>query len=155
MLITNLLNQTLYSAESLVTLYFRRWRIEEHYRDEKLHLDIETFHSQSGNGIKQELMAVLVMCVIARTLMVQVTVHSPERLHTPQFKNAVQALSSDAAILTASNPALAFTIFYELLDEIARVKYYPPKQPRKSCPRLSLKPVNKWQIDKSKRKASA
>jgi hypothetical protein len=154
-LITNLLNQTLYSAESLVTLYFRRWRIEEHYRDEKLHLDIEAFHSQSVNGIKQELMAVLVMCVIARALMAQVTVNSPERLYTPQFKNAVQALSSDAAILTASNPELALTIFNELLDEIARVKYYAPKQPRKACPRVSLKPENKWQIDKGKRKAGA
>ncbi|MEA3484153.1 MAG: IS4 family transposase [Pseudomonadota bacterium] len=54
-LITNLLNSDLYTSQSIIELYFRRWRIEEQYRDEKTHLGIETFHSQSVNGIKQEL----------------------------------------------------------------------------------------------------
>jgi hypothetical protein len=67
-LITNLLNCNVYTSRSLIELYFRRWRIEEQYRDEKTHLDIETFHSQSVNGIKQELFAVIVMCVISRVM---------------------------------------------------------------------------------------
>lgn len=154
-LITNLLNPAQYPAESVVELYFRRWRIEEQYRDEKTHHDIESFHSRSENGVKQEMFAIVIMCVIARTLMVLMTEPNPERLCTPQFKNAMRTLASEAALLTAKNPDLALSLFQELLSEIARVKYYPPKQARKSYPRVSRKPVNKWQQDKAKKMANA
>lgn len=103
--------------------------------------------------MKQELFAVVVMWVISRTLMALVTEQDPTRRHTPQFKNALRALAMDTALLTAENPEVALRIFRELLNEIARVKYYKPKQPRKSYPRVSLKPVNKWQQDKIKRMA--
>ena len=131
------------TSRSLIELYFRRWRIEEHYRDEKTHLDIETFHSQSVNGIKQELFAVIVMCVISRVMMVLVTEKSPDRLHSPQFKHATISLAMDAALLTAENPEVALRIFQELLAEISRVKYYKPKKTRKPYPRVSRKPINK------------
>ena len=154
-LITNLLNCTAYTSQSLIELYFRRWRIEEQYRDEITHLDIETFHSQSVNGIKQELLAVIVMCVISRVMMVLVTDKSPDRLHSPQFKNATISLAMDAALLTAENPEVALRVFQELLTEISRVKYYQPKKPRKPYPRVSRKPINKWQQDKGKRISNA
>jgi len=154
-LLTNLVDSTRYSAEALVELYFRRWRIEEQYRDEKTHLDIESFHSRSENGIRQELLAVLAMCVISRTLMAMMTEQYPNRLHSPQFKNAVHTLSREAALLAAQQPEAALQIFRELLEEIARVKYYHPKKPRKSYPRVSQKPVNKWQTGKQRRRACA
>ena len=154
-LITNLLNSNRYTSQSIIELYFRRWRIEEQYRDEKTHLDIEKFHSQSVNGIKQELLSVIVMCVISRVMMVLVTEDDPNRLHTPQFKNATISLALDAAFLTAASPEVALHVFHELLVEISRVKYYKPKKPRKSYPRVSKKPINKWQQDKSKRIADA
>ena len=59
-LITNLINSNLYPSQSIIELYFRRWKIEEQYRVEKTYLDIESFHSQSVNGIKQALLAVIV-----------------------------------------------------------------------------------------------
>lgn len=154
-LLTNLTGSRQYPAESLVELYFRRWRIEEQYRDEKLHLDIEMFHSHSENGIRQELLAVLVMCVISRTLIALLTDPNPDRLSTPQFKNAVRALASEVVVFTAAYPEIARNVFQELLVEITRVQYYHPKKPRKSYPRVSRKPINKWQQDKSKRIADA
>ena len=154
-LITNLINSERYPSQSIIELYFRRWRIEEQYRDEKTHLDIETFHSQSVNGIKQELIAVIVMCVISRVMMMLVTEKDPARRHSPQFKNATISLAMDAALLTAANPVVALQVFQELLVEIGRVKYYKPKKPRKSYPRVSRKPMNKWQQDKAKRIADA
>ena len=154
-LLTNLFDKTEYSAESIIELYFRRWKVEEHYRNEKTYLDIEGFHSRSENGIRQELFAVLVMCVIARTMM---TMAVPEMLkvkYTPQFKNAVISLALDAAVLTATNPEVGIRIFEEILEEMARVKYYKPRDPRESQPRVSNKPINKWQQNKAKRKADA
>lgn len=95
------------------------------------------------------------MCVIARTLMNMAVPESLKEKYTPQFKNAVISLALDAAVLTASNPEVAARIFKEILEEMERVKYYKPKIPRKSQPRVSNKPINKWQQDKTKRKANA
>ncbi|MGH8550471.1 MAG: hypothetical protein ACRERU_18090, partial [Methylococcales bacterium] len=53
--------------------------------------------------------------------------------------------ASDAACLAAEHPHIAISIFQELLDEIARVRYYPPKTPRPPCPRICKKSINKWQ----------
>ena len=95
------------------------------------------------------------MCVISRVMMVLVTENDPSRLHSPQFKNATISLAMDVASLTAQNPAVALLVFQELLIEMCRVKYYKPKKPRKSYPRVSRKPINKWQQDKAKRIANA
>ena len=154
-LLTNLFNKVEYSSKSIIELYFRRWKVEEHYRNEKTYLEIEGFHSRSENGIQQELFAVLVMCVIARTMMTMAVPETLKVKYTPQFKNAVISLALDAAVLTATNPEVASRIFEEILEEMARVKYYKPKVPRKSQPRVSNKPINKWQQNKAKRKADA
>ncbi|MGH8548551.1 MAG: transposase [Methylococcales bacterium] len=53
-----------------IFLYFRRWAVEVHYRDEKTALGVETFHSKTENRVRQELFAILIMAVITRTLSV-------------------------------------------------------------------------------------
>ena len=153
-LLTNLQDEIRFPAPAVIDLYFRRWAVEVHYRDEKTSLDIETFHSQTENGIRQELFAILIMAVIARTLMVLITDPDHPSGAEPQFKHAMITLASEAAILTPRCPELALVIFSELLHEIARVRYYRPKTPRPSQPRVSKKPINKWQLDKAKRLAS-
>ncbi len=44
----------------------------------------------------------------------------------------------------AFDPQAAARIFTEILEEIARVKYYRPKEPRPSQPRVTKKANNKW-----------
>jgi len=154
-LLTNLPDEPRFAAPAVIELYFRRWAVELQYRDEKTSLDIETFHSETENGILQELFAILVMAVIARTLAVLMTDPDRDTKAEPQFKHAMITLAQEAAVLAPRCPELALMIFTELLDEIARVRYYPPKTPRPSQPRVSKKPVNKWQVDKAKRMEEA
>jgi hypothetical protein len=154
-LLTNLQDKTRFPASMIITLYFRRWAVETHYRDEKTSLDIETFHSQTENGIRQELFAILIMAVIARLLMALMTDTDHPAGAEPQFKHAMITLAEEAFVLTPRCPELALVIFSELLHEIARVRYYRPKTPRPSQSRVSKKPVKKWQIDKGKRMAEA
>lgn len=154
-LLTNLTDEIRFPTPALIELYFRRWAVETHYRDEKTSLDIETFHSQTENGIRQELFAILIMAVIARTLMVLMTDPDHPAGAEPQFKHAMITLASEAALLTPQCPELALVIFSELLHEIARVRYYRPQTPRPSPPRVSKKPANKWQIDKTKRMSNS
>jgi hypothetical protein len=143
-LITNLLNRRLYPHQDRTALYFRRWTVENYYKDEKVTLPIETFHSQKPNGIRQELFAAMMMTVIARTLMIVAT-HTYLKAHQRcQFKHAILTLAQEAAILVPEDPEQALVIFTELLQEIARIKYYPPAEPRPSQPRINKHPVNKW-----------
>jgi len=151
-LLTNLQDGARFPAQAVIDLYWRRWAVEVHYRDEKTSLDIETFHSQTENGIRQELFAILIMAVIARTMMVLLTDSEQAQ---PQFKHAIITLASEAALLTPRCPDVALGIFQELLREIARVRYYRPKVPRPSAPRLSKHPVNKWRLEKTQRMARA
>lgn len=154
-LLTNLIDAARFSTAAVISLYFRRWGVETHYRDEKTSLEIETFHSQTENGIRQELFAILIMAVIARLLM-RLSTDSDHPSHAePQFKHAIITLAHEAAVLTPHCPAVALVIFQDLLREIGRVRYYPPKNPRPAPPRVSKTPVNKWQIDKAKRLKSA
>jgi len=145
-LLTDLYDMKKFSAEQVTELYFRRWEVENHYRDEKIFLEIEKFHTKTANGIRQELFAILIMTVISKTLMQLVLAGDAE----PQFKNAVMALADEAAILIPIDPRTTAQIFKELLDEIARVKYYRPKSPRPSQPRVTKKPASKWCKGKTK-----
>jgi len=148
-LLTNLFDRNTFARTEIVALYFRRWAVEDHYRTEKTYLEVDTFHSQTANGIRQELFAVLIMSVIARILMVLSS--PPNRQVEPQFKHAIMTLASDAALLAPEKPEVAIAIFQEVLTEIARVKYYRPKNPRPPTPRVSRRPINKWQQDRTRK----
>ena len=143
-LITNLLNTVTYPRTEIIALYFDRWEVEASYKDEKVTLDIECFHARTSNGIRQELMAAMIMTVIARTMM---TIAHDDFLTDEQecqFKNAILTLASEAALFIPSDPEQAVGIFHEVLQEMARVKYYRPNTPRPSQPRINKHPVNKW-----------
>ena len=143
-LLSNLLNQSRYPGKDIVDLYFRRWEIETNYRNEKVVLEIEQFHGKSPNSIRQELFAVTIMSVIARTLMVLTSrVHRSSTAEF-QFKNAIMTLAGEAAVLAPDDPDKAVEIFSEILAAISRVKYYRPKRPRASQPRVTKRPPNKW-----------
>ena len=133
-----------FSKEQIIELYFRRWAIEGHYRNEKVVLGIEEFHGKTGNSIRQEFFAALIMTVIARTLMVLASKRLNSDVGECQFKNAIMVLAAEAAVLVPDNPEKAATIFSEILDRIAAVKYYRPKTPRPSQPRVTKRVHNKW-----------
>lgn len=143
-LLTNMLNKSRFATGEIIELYFRRWAVEDHYRTEKVVLEIEKFHGKTPNSIRQELFAVVIMSVIARTLMmITARVHGPSKAEF-QFKNAVMTLASEAAMLVPHDPAAAVEIFSEILNAISRVRYYRSKTARPSQPRLTKRPPNKW-----------
>ena len=153
-LLTNLFNKKVYTHDEIVALYARRWEIENYYRDEKITLEIERFHSKTVNGILQEFYAAMIMSVIARTLMVLSSHVFLSGRQEAQFKNAVFTLASEAALLVPDDAERAVTIFTEVLKEIARVKYYRPKKLRCSQPRINKRPLNKWQQNRIKKLAA-
>ena len=156
-LLTNLFDKHTFPCQSVIDLYYRRWGIENHYRDEKVSFEIERFHAKTENGIRQELFAILIVCAIARVISA-LSVPS-EALETqlatkaPQLKNAVKSVAREAAILVSTSISKAFIIFQELLQDIRRVRYYKPITPKPSAPRVNKGPVNKWQSGRSSKLA--
>ncbi len=155
-LLTNLYDMKEYRCDEIISLYFRRWEVENYYRDEKVYLEIEKFHSKTPDGIRQELFAILVMSVITRILMAISVEHCglPTQAE-PQFKNSIMTLSSDMAVFASEDPSKALEIFQDILTEIQRVRYYRPKKPRLSQPRVTKRPINKWAKGKTGKLASA
>jgi hypothetical protein len=143
-LLTSLLDMQAIPRQEIVDLYYKRWEVEVYYREEKVVQEVQRFHSRTLNGIQQELFAVAIMTVISRTMAVLSEEAHDLSPHRIQQKNAVVALAREAAILAPSNPRKALGIFEELLQEIARIKYYPPKNPRPTAPRISKAAKNKW-----------
>lgn len=154
-LLTNLYSKKRFKRQDIIDLYFRRWEIESYYRDEKIILEIERFHSKNVNGILQEFYAAMIMSVISRTLMLLSSSLFFSGTREPQFKNAIITLASEASFLVPDDPEKALTIFNEVLEEMARVIYYRPKKPRSSQPRVNKRPLNKWNQNKKKLAANA
>ena len=63
-------------------------------------------------------------------------------------------LADEAAVLLPDDPQTAARIFKEVLEEIARVKYYRAKTVRLSQPRITKKADNKWCKGKVKKSRS-
>ena len=67
-LLTSMTDVKQFPCKDIIQLYFQRYRIEEYYRDDKITIEIEKFHTKTTNGIRQELFASAIMSVIARLL---------------------------------------------------------------------------------------
>lgn len=144
--VTNLMDTRLFRKEEIAELYSRRWAIEVHYRDEKVSLEIESFHSKNSNGIRQELYAAAIMTVITRLMMVLPSSPEEPASVNPQFKYAIITMASEASVLVPDAPAMAIRLFQEILLELAKIKYHKPRNKRPSYPRITKRPMNKWQF---------
>jgi hypothetical protein len=153
--LTNLIDRRRFPRPAIIALYWRRWAVETHYHDEKTLQQIERFHSRTPDGIRQELFAILIGCVIARSLTAlsvpSESLETAQSLVRPQLKNALLSFARDAALLMPAHPAHALVILQELLHTICQVKDYKPKIPRSSRPRVNKQSANKWQVDRQKK----
>lgn len=156
-LLTNLIEPKIFSRQSIVKLYWRRWKIEDHYRAEKRDCNIEYFHSRSVNGVKQELFAAAITMVMAQTLK---AIAAPPRITNKcivfaQSKNAVAAFAQKLYVLTTACQSSAMALLERLVASFARHRYYQPKSPKPAQPRVSKTPQNKWRESKKKRMGRA
>lgn len=156
-LLTNLIDPQIFSRQSIVKLYLRRWKIEDHYRAEKRDCNIEYFHSRSVNGVKQELFAAAITMIMAQTLK---AIAAPPRVTKKcivfaQPKNAVAAFAQKLYVLTTACRDTALALLHRLANSFARHRYYQPKTAKPTQPRVSKTPQNKWRDAKLKRMGRA
>jgi hypothetical protein len=148
-LLTNLLDTKKYKADDLRNLYRLRWEVETYYRNEKITLTVEQFHSKTENGIRQEFYSAAIMCVIARIL-IAIERRATERTE-PQLKNALYAIGAEAALLCTNNPDAAISVMISLLEQIRQVRNVSRKKSRPNQPRVSKTPTSRWIIGRLKK----
>lgn len=141
-ILTSLLDKTKYSTEDIDNLYTKRWEVEIGFRNEKVSLNIETFHSKNSNGIKQELYAVAIMQVVSRIIAL---IFSKDEKNKPQVKNSIITLAKNISIFILKKSKKIIKIFNRMILDIFSVIYYKPEKKRDSYPRISKQPLNKWQ----------
>jgi hypothetical protein len=84
-LLTDLFDSKTFSIQAMRSVYYKRWGVEVHYRDDKEIAEIETFHSRSSNGVLQEIYASAIMNVISRILMIVAVDPIEGEKSEPQF----------------------------------------------------------------------
>jgi hypothetical protein len=133
-LVTTLLDPTLYSAEQLVGLYARRWRLELCFRDIKTTLGMEQLRCKSPEMAEKELLAYLIAHNLIRCLMAEAVARCHADLERISFKGAVDALRQySAAIAQARSQKLRRQLWEDLLLNLAR--NLVPLRPNRREPR--------------------
>lgn len=144
-MLTNLWDSQKYTPKDIAELYSRRWGVETHFRNDKVIQNVEKFHSLSANGILQEFYCSAIAAVIARAL----TWFAASQKYLknniePQFKNAVLTVARSIKLLLPGNKQSQNRDFKELLQQTARIRYYPHRKPRPPQLRVSKQPHCKW-----------
>ena len=146
---TTLLDAGRYPAADLADLYHGRWSVEELYKISKEMLEIESFHSHSERGVKQELYAHFTLIAMARLFASrseqQFAARAGEVDRPPlraNFSHSLGAVERDLeALLLHEAPQLRDTL-NRVLEHAARAPQR--ERPGRSYPRQSRRPSKKW-----------
>ncbi len=132
-LVTTLLDPKLYTAEQLIGLYARRWRLELSFRDIKSTLGMEQLRCKSPGMAEKELLAYLIAHNLIRCVIAEAARFSVD-LERISFKGAVDALRQySTAIAQARNQKMRRQLWEDLLLNLARDLV--PSRPHRREPR--------------------
>jgi hypothetical protein len=148
-LITNLLDETLYPARELIELYHERWEHEITFDEQKTHQDPRRsgkpahLRSETPSGVIQELYALSIAHFVIRSLMFEsagTTGLDPDRL---SFSGCFQILRCRLPECDSESPA-KFQQWYEgVLREMQQERTEPRRN--RINPRVIKQPRSKWQ----------
>lgn len=134
-LATTLLDSAI-SAADLADLYFRRWGVELHFREIKIHLNMDVLRCKSPDMIERELRMHFIAYNLIRCLMQKAALTHDVDLGRVSFKGALDALRQFANALTGTEdkPRTVSAIVDEMLFAIARDLV--PLRPDRTEPRV-------------------
>ena len=120
-LITTLLDPAI-SASELADLYFRRWDIELHFREIKIHLNMDILRCKTPDMIERELRMHFIAYNLIRCLMQKAALTHDVDLRRVSFKGALDTLRQFANAIAGAdeNPRIVSALVDEMLLAIAR-----------------------------------
>ncbi|RLB63048.1 MAG: IS4 family transposase [Deltaproteobacteria bacterium] len=148
---TTLLDGNLYQKAAFPDLYHARWGIEELYKVSKKLVGVDDFHAQTERGVKQELFAHFVLLTLNRIL----ANHTEAGLNAdrkpqavaPRFqvniKNSLVTMARHLEELFLRQTQLTCDTLNSMINAIGFCRQ--KTRPGRKHPRVSMKPVGKWQ----------
>lgn len=151
-LVTTLLDPKLYSADQLIGLYARRWRLELCLRDLKTTLGMELLRCKTPDMAEKELLVYLLTHNVIRCLMAEAVACHQADLERVSFKGSIDALRQySAAIAAARSQAMRDALWEDLLLNL--VRDLVPYRPNRLEPRaLKRRPKNFGWLTRSRRR---
>jgi len=150
------------SASELADLYFRRWGIELHFREIKIHLNMDILRYKTPDMIERELRMHFIACNLIRCLMQKAALTHDVDLRRVSFKGALDTLRQFANAIAGADdkPRIVSALVDEMLLAIARdlvplrpdrteprAKKHRPKNYRLlTKPRREMGPLPHWKI---------
>lgn len=154
---TSLLDEDVYSTQSIRDLYRTRWNIETMYGRVKNVLEIGKFHSRSLNGVMQEIYAHLL--IISLTALIELQASEKIGLDraraVPNFKAATHVVRRHLAVIVDAgniSPRRVAELADRMVEEAGRILWR--KQPGRSYPRVSRQPIKSWNLCKNRKLAA-
>jgi len=149
--VTNLLDKTHYSRKEIIALYRKRWSVETLYHRVKKLLALEKFHARTYNGVMQEIFAnLLILSLTALTITAVVVEDKIDiEVQLPNFKNASESVRRHlfSIVNQRIDGIKPKKLMKQILDEVRAVMY--PIRPGRSYPRVSMQPIQSWNLKKS------
>lgn len=134
-LITTLLDADI-PSEDLTELYFRRWGVELHFREIKIHLNMDVLRCLSPHMIERELRMHYIAYNLIRCVMQKAALTHDVPISRLSFKGSLDTLRqfANASVGAESKPRTISALINEMLRTIARDLV--PLRPNRSEPRV-------------------
>jgi hypothetical protein len=144
-LLTSLSGRTA-SCSQLTALYKARWNIEGAYKILKVDgFGVDTLHSKSVDGVKQEVAARLIFMTLSQHLLAQAARWSHKKPVDLAPKAARSELSHvEVLLLLTLGSFVASTLIARCLESVAESR--AEKRKERSFQRRSHKPRNRWDL---------
>jgi len=145
-IITTLLDPSLYPPSALADLYFLRWSVELRFRDIKCTLGLDILRCKSPAMVQKELWMQVIAHNLIRALMLKVAVVKHKPLSRLSFKGTVDTLRQWAPLLAviARQPAMCRRLFQKLIACIAHDLV--PSRPERTEPRAKKRRSKNYQL---------
>jgi len=136
-LVTTLLDETIYTAESLAKLYLSRWEVETHLRQLKQTMKLDVLKCATLAGITKELTMYAIVYNLVRVVMLEASKKQSVDVERISFIDAMRWLAE--APIDASLPKLKVNPLRPNRSEPRSIKRRPKQYPWMSAPRSELR----------------
>lgn len=136
---TSLLRAKIFPRHDVIDLYKKRWTAETGFRRLKQTLNLQSFHSRTENGIRQELFASLLLLALLAGIGYCA---QPRTGHQVNFDLTAFAFFGEMPSILFSRRPVARNCLRKLLQTI--VQFTQPPRTGRSFPRFSKQPANRW-----------
>ena len=128
--------------------FIRRWSIGELFKVSRQAIVVDEFHGRTGRGIRQELHAHFNLIAMTRllsgpgdALLAQIQEKDRER-QTVNFRNAIAIVAANPEEMIFAHTEAIAGIVTRMAEGMIQVR--SRLRPGRSCPRISMKPLDKW-----------